>query len=169
MNNPKLVGIAATVLVVAVVVAGLFAVGSPSTAREIRADEQRRMHLMELHHELSRHVSDEGSLPDSLEELDRVSRFGPAPFDSRRDPETGELFEYSKLSDSEYEVCAVFNTSDQDRRDYGPFPQLQHDPGRNCYEREADEELFGPRPPDPRPEPVTPSETVEATPTPEDA
>lgn len=167
MNNPKLVGIVATALVVAVVVAGLFAVGSPSTAREARADEQRRMHLMELHHELSRHMAEEGSLPDSLEELNRFSEFGPAPFDPRRDPETGELYEYTKLSDSEYEVCAVFNTSDQDRRDYGPFPQLQHDPGRNCYEREADEDLFGPGPP-PRRAPVTPVETVDDTPVPED-
>lgn len=168
MNNPKLVGIVATVLVVAVVVAGLFAVGSPSTAREIRADEQRRMRLMELHHQLSLHMSDEGSLPDSLEELNRFSRFGPSTFDPRRDPETGELFEYSKLSDSEYEVCAVFNMSGQDRSDYGPFPQLQHDPGRNCYERVADEELLGPGPPPRRLDPVTPRETVEDPPTPGD-
>lgn len=139
MNNSKLVGIIATVLVAALVVAGLFAVGSPGTARQLRADEQRRQDLMELHFELAQYVFDEGSLPDSLEDLNLFNRYAGS-FDPRRDPETGEFYEYTKLSDSEYEVCAVFNTSIDEAQRYPGYPEIEHDAGRNCYERDAAEE-----------------------------
>ncbi|MEX2586458.1 MAG: hypothetical protein WD602_00495 [Actinomycetota bacterium] len=156
MKNSKLVGIVATVLVAAAVIAGLFAVGSPNTARELRADDQRRQDLTELHFELSQHRINEGSLPDSLEELDSINRYSRS-FDPRRDPETGEFFEYTKLSDSQYEVCAVFNASIDDAEGYRGFSEIEHDAGRNCYERDAGEGQSGSDffPPE-RPSPVRP-------------
>lgn len=149
MNDSKLAGIAATVLVAAVVIAGLFAVGSPNTARELRADEQRRQDLSELHFELSQHVATEGTLPDSLEDLALVNRY-VSSYDPRRDPQSGEFYEYSKLSDSEYRVCVDFERSIEEAERNRGFPDIEHEAGRNCYARDAsegqsDQEFFPPR------------------------
>jgi len=139
VKNRAVVGTLAAVVVAGLVVAGLFAVGSPATARKFKADQERRNRLSQLHFVLASHVRSEGTLPGSLEdvqeELLRRSGFG---FDARRDPETGELFEYRREGDRRYEVCAVFHMSSDDRRsrDFGPFPgDVTHEPGRNCYNR----------------------------------
>lgn len=168
MNNSKLVGIVATVLVVALVIAGLFAVGSPSTARDLRADQQRRQYLNDLHFELAQQVAAGEEIPESLEDLEPFDRFGPG-YDPRLDPETGELFEYTKLSATEYEVCATFNTSIEEAEGYRFFGELEHDAGRNCYERDADDPALVPEFAPPRVAPIAPTEeeTPGASPTPE--
>lgn len=139
MKNRALVGTLATFLVVALVVAGLLAIGSPATARKYKADQERRNRLTQLPFVLATHVRDQGSLPEDLGEMNegtlRDAGFG---FDARRDPESGDFFEYSKLEDRRYEVCATFHTSSDDRRaqEFGYFGgDVSHSEGRNCYER----------------------------------
>ncbi len=139
MRNRAVVGALATLVVVGLVVAGLFAVGSPATARKFKADQERRNRLSQLHYVLASHVRTEGSLPGSLEDVDEdvLQRAGYG-FDARKDPESGEFFEYRRASDRRYEVCANFHLSSDDRRaeDYGPYPgDVTHEPGRNCYNR----------------------------------
>lgn len=139
MKNRAVVGAVATVAVVALVIAGLFAVGSPATARKFKADQERRNRLSQIHFVLAGHVREEGSLPGSLEEVDEeVLRQSGYGFDTRRDPATGEFFEYRRLGDRRYEVCADFETSSDDDRsqEFGPYPgDLEHDAGRTCFER----------------------------------
>ena len=137
--NRKVIGAVATVAVVALVIAGLFAIGSPATARKFKADQERRNRLSQIHYVLAGHVREEGSLPGSLEDIDEeVLRQAGYGFDARRDPETGEPFEYRKLSDRRYEVCADFETSSQDARanEFGPYPgDLEHEAARTCFDR----------------------------------
>lgn len=139
MKNRAVVGAVATVAVVALVIAGLFAVGSPATARKFKADQERRNRLSQIQYVLAGHVREEGSLPRSLKEVDdEVLRQSGYGFDARKDPATGEFFEYRRLGDRRYEVCANFETSSKDNRgqEYGGFPgDLEHEAGRTCFER----------------------------------
>lgn len=139
MKNRAVVGAVATVAVVALVIAGLFAIGSPATARKFKADQERRNRLSQIHYVLAGHVREEGSLPRSLEEVDEeVLRQSGYGFDTRKDPATGEFFEYRRLGDRRYEVCADFETSSDDNRsqEFGPYPgDLEHEAGRTCFDR----------------------------------
>ena len=179
MNNRKVIGALATAVVVALVVAGLFAIGSPATARKYKADQERRIRLDQIHYVLSTHVREEGSLPRSLEEIDEQSLMHAGyGGDVRKDPESGEFFDYTRRSDREYEICAAFETDSDDRRsqDFGGYPGgFDHDAERTCFEREItdqdvesapgfgiDERFPGPVPPKPVPPlpdsgPVNPS------------
>lgn len=175
MKNRTVVGVVATLAVVALVIAGLFAIGSPSTARKFKADQERRNRLSQVHYVLAGHVREEGALPRSLEDVDdEVLRQSGSGFDARKDPATGEFFEYRRLSDRRYEVCADFETSSDDNRsdEFGPYPgDLEHEAGRTCFERRITDqdvesapgfEPFPPRvappatirPPEPPPEPT---------------
>ncbi|HEX2149801.1 MAG TPA: hypothetical protein VHI31_06490 [Actinomycetota bacterium] len=139
MKNRAVVGGLATLVVVALVVAGMFAIGSPATARKYKADQERRNRITQLHYVLSSQVRAEGSLPASLEAIDsEILRRAGYTADVRKDPQTGENFEYRRTGDRTYEVCADFETSSDDRRagEYRPYPgDVEHNEGRNCYDR----------------------------------
>lgn len=172
MKNRALVGAVATVFVVGIVVAGLAAIGSPSTAREYRADQERRNRLSQLDYVLASHVKTEGSLPERLEQIDEEAlRQAGYGFDARRDPESGDYFEYRRVDDRRYEVCAVFHHASDDRRaqDYGAYPgDISHRPGRNCYNRTITDRDVENAPDFGRPFPVLPEEPDRRAPVPED-
>jgi hypothetical protein len=108
-------------------------------------------HLVELHRVLLQHFVDQGELPANLTALNPAlfEAYGVA-IDPRRDPATGKLFEYERLSERQYEVCARFDTSSDDPRNpnqsfsgYRPVPPegflvagyLEYKSGRNCFKR----------------------------------
>ncbi len=132
--NAKLLGVVASILVVGLVVAGLFAAGSPSTARKIRADQETENQLNGLQYQLTDHEQRNGSFPRTLAELDSDGRFK-----ARTDADTP--IEYRRISDGEYEVCAVFLTSSDDPRRSGYYDtgveSFAHEEGRTCFRRKA--------------------------------
>jgi hypothetical protein len=148
MESRRTVGLVATAAVVILVVAGLFASGSPGTARKFRIDRDRMERLNTLQATLAAHTRENGSLPESLDRL-RPNTPGAEfseEFDPRRDPQTGEFFGYDKISDREYRICARFLTSSSDRRNegyYGPGGDPSHKVGRNCYDRRLTTEELG--------------------------
>ncbi|CAN5882118.1 hypothetical protein BH23ACT12_BH23ACT12_06500 [soil metagenome] len=176
MNNRKVLGALAAAAVVALVVAGLFAVGSPATARKYKADQERRNRVDQIHYVLSAHVREEGALPRSLEEIDGQSlrQIGYGG-DVRKDPETGQFFEYTRRSDREYVICANFETASDDRRaqDFVGYPgNLKHQAERTCFDRKITVRDVRSAPdigigePFPRPVPprLVPSQTADPSP-----
>jgi hypothetical protein len=139
VKNRAVVGGLATLVVVALVVAGMFAIGSPATARKYKADQERRNRITQLHYVLSSQVRADGSLPASLDDIDpEIFRRAGYTSDVRKDPETGENFGYRRTAERRYEVCAEFETSSDDRQagEYRPYPgDVEHESGRNCYDR----------------------------------
>jgi hypothetical protein len=139
VKNRALVGGLATLIVVGLVVAGMFAIGSPATARKYKADQERRNRITQLHYVLSSQVRSQGSLPATLDDIDpEIFRRAGYTSDVRKDPETGENFEYRRTADRRYEVCADFRTSSDDRRagEFRPYPgEVEHEDGRNCFDR----------------------------------
>ncbi|MGQ0680499.1 MAG: hypothetical protein ACT4OM_12745 [Actinomycetota bacterium] len=154
MKDRRTVGIVASIMVAALVIAGLFAVGSPAEARRVKTDLERHRRMADLHGSIAFHVGEQGSVPDRLLDLQPYSFEGfVGEFDPRRDPQTGELFEYRKIDSRQYEICASFLTDSgespgsqefENYYDYGiGYPlgthpsrlRLDHRVGRNCYDR----------------------------------
>jgi hypothetical protein len=133
--------VAATVLVVTALVAGVVVVGGPGEARLERLDEARRNDLQEIERTLRNRWRSGQPTPATLADLTP----GASPeFDSvvvpdpsaghLHDPVTGEPYAYRALSDSRAEVCATFALP------YSrPSPYLNgstitaHPAGRACF------------------------------------
>ena len=133
--------IAASIAVTGAVVAGLLALGSPGAQRARRLDARRLEDLRSLAGGIEHAWRTQRTLPRSLEEL-------PAGFESsRRDPETGQEYEYSVRGESRYQLCATFdrdNTEDAERpwpgRDPIALSIWTHGAGRSCFELEPSSE-----------------------------
>ncbi len=133
--NAKLLGVVATILVCGLVVAGLFAAGSPSTARKIRADQETENRLNGLQYQLTEYERNNGRFPKNLAELGSEG----SQFKGRDADETA--IEYRRISDGEYEVCAVFLTATNDPRRSGYYDtgteSFAHGEGRTCFRRKS--------------------------------
>lgn len=142
------------------IVFGFFNAGSPFSERERRFDERRLQDLMTIQSEVINYWQAKERLPETLDQLrSSVRGFSPA-----KDPETGESYIYKTLGPLEFELCAVFNTSNKEslvkgeakpipavpRRAYYPdyYPSLDenwlHETGQTCFSRTIDPDLYPP-------------------------
>ncbi len=141
--------ISGIVLVLAGIVAGFVIVGSPSTQRSLRFDQQRISDLNNIQYQIINYWQRVGALPPSLEALnDPISNFQiPA------DPETGKPYEYISLNKDPHAfgLCATFDLpsvkSDVPLSYPIPTPEIgynswTHDSGHVCFERTIDPKLY---------------------------
>ena len=137
------------------IVLGFFKAGSPFAERERRFDERRVQDLQSIQNELINYWQAKESLPQTLSGLqDDIRGFIPP-----KDPETGELYGYRVLSDKQFELCAIFKTSNEDALEAiegKPLPAprgLQqpesiyseswlHNAGEECFTRTIDPDLY---------------------------
>lgn len=132
--------IASLLLVIAGIGAGFGMLGSPSQQRRVSLDEERVQDLDNIARQLrmrAQGVSEpEGKLPEQLSE----------EFQFDKEPVTGDPYEYQRLSDTTYELCATFATdSSEYARDQSWFDnQWRHPAGRHCYQLDTASE--GPLP-----------------------
>lgn len=99
---------------------GFYMLGSPGRQREIEADRRRVEALQAIANGI--HARPDTPLPDTLQ----LSNL-------RQDPITQTPFEYHKLDENRYQLCAVFasNTTTDTSRQYQQF--WLHAAGRQCY------------------------------------
>ncbi len=142
-RKPKNVAWAVGAIVLVSVVAGFFIVGSPAEQRERRFDEQRIEDLRDIQNRVINYWSRKGTLPGTIGNLqDELSGFR-LPVD----PETEENYGYMVLGGLEFELCATFNMTSNDRIEREVLrkdPYLyswEHGEGRVCFERTIDPEL----------------------------
>jgi hypothetical protein len=125
---------AATSVAVALAVAwGFYLVGSPTTRRHQRFDQQRLEDLQTIAREIHALVVDREDatklkqpLPESLAEAAKRA------LDERlnaRDPQTGEPYGYTVKSETTYELCAKFSRE----RNWDSPVFWNHPPGRHCF------------------------------------
>lgn len=124
-----------TAAVLTALVVGFFLLGSPGQQRLLSLDSERVNDLSQIASNLVYAVENPGnatpapqlpeSLPDSI-----TSR------DDLRDPLTNEPYEYRRLSDSAYELCATFATDSTQQNKTSQFINTQwpHPAGRHCFE-----------------------------------
>ena len=147
----KTIGAITVIAVLGSVVAGFFIMGSPSTQRALRLDQDRVGDLQSIQWQVVNYWQQKQVLPDSLNDLQDPIMGFVAP----TDPVTGEAYGYTQTDDLSFELCASFDAaSTKDRLDrpmmseaYGLMgnPNWEHPAGAECFERTIDPELYPPR------------------------
>ena len=119
--------------VLAAVVAGFWLLGSPNKQRLLALDEERIADLSQIARVLVDYVGNQDASPQPLPETlpDSIQQ---AP--DLIDPQTGEPYEYRRLSDTVYELCANFAYDSQTplagNLRSSPL-QWAHPAGRHCF------------------------------------
>ena len=130
----SIIAICLLIVVIIVVAIGVGLLDSPAQQRLYRLDERRVSDLRELSFAVDAFWTRTGRLPQSLEEL--ANQEGIVA--ERRDPETGEPYEYQPGSEGNYELCAIFNSdTDVGERDFPHNYRWSHDHGRQCFQLAA--------------------------------
>jgi hypothetical protein len=126
MSAGKLALIGSVVVVAGAVIAGLIVSGSPLEQRLIRYDDRRVADLQTISNALLSYYRETKSIPPNLETLVN----GWIRADLPHDPQTEDRYEYVRLSDRSFQLCADFiRASDSDAR--AEF--WAHDSGRQCF------------------------------------
>lgn len=140
----RIYAIASTLAVIAGIFGGFWLLGSPNKQRLINLDQERVQNLRTIAREIRNETSGSGPESDYDEPLpeqlsDNIRNRGYA-----QDPVTGEVYEYNRLSDDAYELCATFATSTESEAEarraqgyrYNSSDNWLHPEGRHCYEIE---------------------------------
>ncbi len=144
----KLFVYAVIAMVVGFIIAGFVMAGSPQSARLKRFDDRRVNELQSIQNEIILYYQSKQKLPESLDLL----TYSISGFKVPVDPETGVAYEYVAGGKLEFDLCAVFSTSNQnanvasgDTRPQPAYPSYNdpndnwlHDKGRICFERIID-------------------------------
>lgn len=116
------------------VVTGFWLLGSPGKQRLISLDRERISDLQQITYQLGTNSpvyspDTEVTLPEQLPEQLRTN-------DQFSDPATGEPYEYRRLSERTYELCATFSTSSENDLQSRQMWDVgwQHPEGRHCFE-----------------------------------
>jgi len=148
---PKYIAWLCVIIVLGVIVAGFFIVGSPATQRQRRLDDQRINDLQTLQNEIVNYWQQKNKLPTRLDDLQNsISGFVPP-----KDPETNNIYEYNVNQPLTFELCAVFKTENSVNSQKSTAPQStpyyydtpyqqnwSHKTGRSCFPRTIDPDLY---------------------------
>lgn len=129
-------------------ISGYFVAGSPFRERMRKFDERRINDLQSIQWQIVNYWQRKEKLPDNLENLkDDISGFS-APYD----PETGLPYEYRKLEDLKFKLCANFKLESSSDANYPKlaYPEFggqtndnwNHGLGQKCFERNIDPDLY---------------------------
>lgn len=147
----RYVALLSMVSVIASIVGGFFLVGSPMTQRLLRMDEQRVSDLQTIQSQILNQWTSKGKIPDQLIALNDPLYGFTVPLD----PFTKQPYEYQKMGDHRFSLCATFSKDSLSNIDNARsvpmmYPQPNgmdywvHKNGRVCFERTIDPELFKP-------------------------
>lgn len=142
----RLVASGVSVLILAIVIAGFFIVGSPSTQRQQRFDEQRTSDLQSIQYEVINYWQQKGRLPATLAELtnDVIGYATPT------DPTTNVDYTYAATGKLSFRLCATFAqpTVFLGRGQTKPLgvnnDSWEHGAGETCFDRTIDPDRYKP-------------------------
>ena len=126
----------ALIVTAAVLIAGFVFVESPLQARNLRQDAETLNRVQTVRTGLVNYYEDAKKLPETLAMLKDGARFVVSERDLLN-PVTNEPFSYAVISDTEYELCTIFQASNKDVADvdyrYSYYGDMwEHDAGRQC-------------------------------------
>lgn len=104
MSAQRILGIIATLVIVAAVIAGLVLIEGPGKARTDRFDAERINNLNGLAHLIDAHYREHRDMPADLSEIEEEYDFDRLSLD----PRTDEPYPYERLSENSYRLCATF-------------------------------------------------------------
>ena len=139
------------VIVAAAIITGFFIVGSPTTERLFRFDEQRIQDLQSIQWQITDYWQNKQKLPAELADLNDDLRGIKVP----TDPESGANYEYYIDSTYTFRLCATFNKPSRSGpgETYVEYPKpydtslsgadnWQHEAGTACFKRTIDPDFF---------------------------
>ena len=150
VKKAKMIGWITALVVLIAIVSGFFIIGSPTSQRLVRFDEQKVHDLQGIQSQVIRFWQNKERLPESLEELDDPISSFMVPIDQQ----TFEGYGYNVISSLSFELCAVFNKenarlSGENIRIAKTFggPGIEdsnwaHGVGEVCFERTIDPDLY---------------------------
>ncbi len=157
-----------TILALGMIVWSFSVIGSPLSQRQLRIDQRRLEDLQSIQWQIISYWQQKEKLPESFADLSNPISSYMVP----KDPffEKGRVYEYQKLADKKFQLCATFDlpmpkgwvpgqsggiypTMMETRDSSMPYPgpggiadSWDHEAGRTCYERTIDPELYPPYP-----------------------
>jgi Domain of unknown function (DUF5671) len=125
-------GAGASVTVVAAFCLGLGVAGTPARQRHLEADQKRVQNLHQIVMAMWTWHRQHGAIPARLTDLGIESA-------RLKDPETGQLYEYQRKSDTLYDLCAQFAADEPPSANgtYFASPFWRHGAGRTCFALDA--------------------------------
>lgn len=149
-------------IVIAAIVMGFVAVGSPTHQRNIRFDSQRMNDLQNIQWQIVSHWQQKQKLPATLVDLKDSISGNVIP----NDPETAKPYEYAVKSATSFDICANFALKNEDTKGQGSYygggrdiavsypsyggdpanENWKHEAGRTCFTRTIDPERYPPNP-----------------------
>jgi len=126
------------VVVIAVFIASLFVVESPTETRNRKLDNAILNDFDSLDMAIEEYYGDNGKLPNSLEII--KDEFTYISDEDSEDPETKKEYEYRIVAENKYELCAFFRSSNKDSEDnrYGYNKERwPHGAGYECLGQKA--------------------------------
>jgi len=137
MTKSKIFALGISITFLAAIIYGFILLGSPSTQRAMRLDQQRVSNLQNISYAVDSYWDRNGTLPQSLNDLQGTGYW----VESVTDPATSQPYEYRILSEKEYELCAVFQSRSEEQQSEYPraFSERiwDHQEGRQCFQIEA--------------------------------
>lgn len=125
-----------SLIVLGAIIFGFSSAGSPFETRARKFDDERIKDIRNLSSSIQGYYTKNSVLPKTLSELDNSSYY-LSP-NSKKDPETGEEYEYSVTNSTNYDICATFATdSDKDKDPYSYYSkEFNHPKGYHCFNLE---------------------------------
>ncbi len=125
--------IVASVLVLGSIIWGFAVIGSPRTQQLLRYDEQKVSSLQSIDNMVRSYYYNHQALPTDLAALASDNSYTTAP----NDQQTGQPFEYRKVSATTFELCATFNKSSVDAMQSSAYPVRDSTYGPQLYKHPA--------------------------------
>ena len=143
-SRKKIWAIVTGIIILCSIVMGFSIIGSPKTQRLLRYDEKKVNDLQNIQRNLVGYYQKKGTLPATINELlDPISGV-IIP----EDPQTGLPYEYKKISETSFQLCATFNLENTSNinPDLSPSSTTMdywiHKSGNQCFDRTIDTELY---------------------------
>ncbi len=123
----------AGVIMLSSIVWGFAVLGSPATQRLYKYDEQKVNELISINSEIANYYNTKGVLPRTLADITAVSYYLTVT-----DSQTKKPYEYQKINDTTYNLCAEFNktSKEKDKLNSIALPygvSWTHPSGRYCF------------------------------------
>ncbi len=137
--------VSALIVILGSIIWGFAVIGSPYTQRQSKYDAQKLNDLSSLNNEIINFYSNKRMLPSAIAEIESTNYYIAAT-----DPQTHEPYEYKKLGDLTYNLCAEFNTAtnEKDKNSlayetymYGTAPWV-HPAGHYCFAQTINPEMY---------------------------
>ena len=132
LSRGRIVAILLTAVVVAAVAIGIGILGSPVEERIRQLDQRRVDDLDRLARAVDVYWSRRQQMPSAVEDLRETGALVNAS-----DPVTGVPYEYRRLEDDAYELCAQFDRPSSEPGRPGIEGFWSHGSGRQCFRREV--------------------------------